>query len=530
MNHQHISSLKISYWIKPTIYWLLFTSFCLYFSVATSAKIIHPSEQITIIFASDMTEIGTTDKGGYPQLATLLKQYRAQNTPTFFLFGGSSIGPSALSTLDRGSHIIDLLNSLEPDVMGITKRDFSFFEDELSLRSYEAAFPFVASNILSLTTHKALDGLNRSVIVEQGKYKLGVLSILDQTAISEYGLKNIEIIEPRNIIAEQALQLREAGADIVVLHYSGNTLRVDQFLEEGIVDIAFRKDSYFKFALKAEHPHHVFIGKASDAAVVKITWQPSLPSEHIKPILDVQKKDFHVSWQMIDLNNLVKDPQVLKQVSEYQSRLYAFMKERIGVTTTLLNTERANVRMKENAFGNLITDAVKNYTHADIALINGGTIRGDKIYPPNYIITRADIAKELPYRNRVLLIELSGKELLKVLTHSVYELEKAKGRFLQISGLHYSFTLNNDNSRAIKEVKINGERLKLEKKYKVATTDYLVNSGDGYTMLTDAKRLNYDSQIPKLLSDIVIDYIRTRHTVSPMIESRIVNLSTIESK
>jgi len=281
---------------------------------------------------------------------------------------------------------------------------------------------------------------------------------------------------------------------------------------------------------KAEHPHDIFIGKASNVAVVKITWQPPSSSKKEQSSRGITNRNYNMSWQMIDLNNLIKEPNLLKQVSEYQSRLHTFMKERIGVTTTLLNTERASVRFKENAFGNLITDAVKNYTHADIALINGGTVRGDKIYKANYVITRADIAKELPYRNRILLIELTGKELLKVLAHSINGLTKAKGQFLQVSGLHYSFNVNNEQGDRIINVKVKGKKLELDKKYKVATTDYLANAGDGYTMLKHAKKLTYDGQMPKLLSDIVIDYIRTRQKISPIVEARIMNLSSSEGK
>ncbi len=66
-----------------------------------------------------------------------------------------------------GSHIIDILNSLEPDVMGVTKREFSFYEDELSLRSYEAAFPLVASNVIDNRMGRSPDGLHTSVSVEK---------------------------------------------------------------------------------------------------------------------------------------------------------------------------------------------------------------------------------------------------------------------------------------------------------------------------------------------------------------------------
>jgi 5'-nucleotidase/UDP-sugar diphosphatase len=152
------------------------------------------ANQLKIIYAGYMNEISSDKKNGYAAVASLLKEHRQQEVPTFFFFGGGSIGPSMLSAFDRGSHIIDLLNAIEPDVMAVSKREFSFYEDELSLRSYEAAFPFVASNTIEKITNKPLDGLVTSVITQQGAYKIGVLSTMSHITISEYNLKRINIL------------------------------------------------------------------------------------------------------------------------------------------------------------------------------------------------------------------------------------------------------------------------------------------------------------------------------------------------
>jgi len=237
------STLK-AYWILSVVI----------FADLISSDALAQEEQAYIIFTADMTEIATADKGGYPELATILNEYRAKKSPTFFVFGGGSIGPSALSSLDRGVHIIDILNSLEPDVMSITKRDFSFLEDELSLRSYEAAFPFVASNIIEKRNKTNLDGLNNSVIIQQGNYKLGVLSILDNVSIEEYGLKRVTIVSPKKVIAKQAKLLRQQGANFVMLVYSGSNIKIDKFLKDGSVDFILYKDGYFKLLKDMKMP------------------------------------------------------------------------------------------------------------------------------------------------------------------------------------------------------------------------------------------------------------------------------------
>ncbi|WP_416305120.1 hypothetical protein [Neptunicella sp. SCSIO 80796] len=173
---------------------ILQSIFC--FVLLTSSPLFASTETATIIFTGNMPEVTVPGLGGYAELGTLLKQTRTQHQPTFFLFSGASLGPSSLSTLDRGSHIIDILNTLEPDAMAVSKREFSYFEDELSLRSYEAAFPLVSSNIYDPLTQGNLDGLVNSAIIEKGQYRLGVLSIVDQSVIEEYAVKRLQILDP----------------------------------------------------------------------------------------------------------------------------------------------------------------------------------------------------------------------------------------------------------------------------------------------------------------------------------------------
>ena len=99
-----------------------------------------PINKISLVFAANMPEITSSNGMTYAKLASLLALARQEDEYTVFVFGGGSLGPSPLSSLDRGSHIIDILNTLEPDMMAISKREFSYYEDELTLRSYEAAF------------------------------------------------------------------------------------------------------------------------------------------------------------------------------------------------------------------------------------------------------------------------------------------------------------------------------------------------------------------------------------------------------
>ena len=94
---------------------LLIVLHLLLMSMVTNAA---PSntKHLTLVFAGNMPDIGIHTYGTYIGLAGLLEKLRAENTPTVFTFAGGSLGPSPLSSFDRGSHIIDILNTLEPDL------------------------------------------------------------------------------------------------------------------------------------------------------------------------------------------------------------------------------------------------------------------------------------------------------------------------------------------------------------------------------------------------------------------------------
>ena len=115
------------------------------------------SKQLTVLYAAELPLINNPPHGSYANLASLVKQTRDTQQPSLFLFGGGSLAPSMLSSFDRGAHIIDILNTIEPDAMGIAKREFSYFEDELTLRAYEAAFPLVLSNVTDPLTGRELE-------------------------------------------------------------------------------------------------------------------------------------------------------------------------------------------------------------------------------------------------------------------------------------------------------------------------------------------------------------------------------------
>jgi 5'-nucleotidase / UDP-sugar diphosphatase len=77
------------------------------------------------------------------------------------------------------------------------------------------------------------------------------------------------------------------------------------------------------------------------------------------------------------------------------------------------------------AIGNLIADAAREAVKADIAIVNGGGIRGNKEYPAGTEITRRDVLSELPFGNRTVKLEVTGEMVLAALENGVSEAENS---------------------------------------------------------------------------------------------------------
>ena len=464
-------------------------------------------KHLNLVFAGNMPDIGTHTFGSYADLAGLLEKSRAENAPTIFTFAGGSLGPSPLSSLDKGSHIIDILNTLEPDLMTLNKREFIFSEDELTLRSYEAAFPIVSSNLYDQLIDSNLEGILTSLIIEKDNVKVGFISILDEEVVEEYLLKRVSVFEPRQVIQQQIVALKKNGAELVVLVYAKERDYYQTLLSENTIDFALRV--------------HYEAEQNESNKVYSITSKEPFKLLHMSWKTNSQAKNLTIETSKFDYSHPPIESSTSLLIDEYNLRLNRLLSQKIGVFGSDLQTLKNLVRTKEMPFGNFIADALKAFAKTDIGLINGGVIRGDKSYTKGSVITRRDIVTELPFRNHIAVFSVTGEQLIKALENSVSQVEIVEGSFLQVSGLSFTYSIEKPANERVLTIHINGRELDPNQTYSVATSDYLANGGDGYGVFLNALHKEQSSQQSHLLSDVVIRMIQQQKTIKPKVEFRI---------
>jgi 2',3'-cyclic-nucleotide 2'-phosphodiesterase (5'-nucleotidase family) len=174
--------------------------------------------------------------------------------------------------------------------------------------------------------------------------------------------------------------------------------------------------------------------------------------------------------------------------------------------------------------GNLIADALRAATRADITITNGGGIRADRTYDAGTVLTRRDILTELPFGNVTVLTELPGSQVLAALENGVSQVDKGAGRFPQVSGLSFAFDPSAPAGSRVSEVMVGDAALDIDKVYKVATNDYMLGGGDGYGALGGGRVL-INQRHGNLMANDETDSVAGTATVTAKVEGRNKDLS-----
>lgn len=471
------------------------------------------SQNVSILFTADMPIVGQYAHGSYAQLATALKMHKAQTTNNLFLFGGNSLGPSPMSSFDSGSHIVDILNGIEPDVMGVTKREYSYYEEQLSLRAYEAAFPLVATNIFDPLQDTLQDGLLKSLIINRGGISFGIMAVIDPKAKQQYLLQRVIVQNIANSIHQETKRLKKKGAQFIIVMHGTLFPEVDELLQQGIIDLTLVKDPFApENALEeaSEIPNKVLLAGLGDIAEVKVR--------------RAETGTFELSWQRKSLADYEIDQQVAELENDYVNRLDRLMALPIAEVQHQFDTYRNRVRTQENEFANIITDAMVDYTGADLAIINSGGIRGDREYRPEQLFTRKDLAEEMPFRTGLVTLEISGSAIRETIEGSLSEYKLLRGKFPQVSNMNIVFDSRRPAGSRVIDLRIDGKQVLPDKLYKMATTDYLHNGGDGYAQFVKARVIKVQQRPNITLADLVLYSILQTRKIGENVKKRIVNL------
>lgn len=468
--------------------------------------------KLTILQVNDIYTLDAVDdgrRGGMARLATLVKELRSKNPHTLFLLGGDVLSPSILSTYLKGRQMVIAFNALGLDAATFGNHDFDFGPTVLVERMRESRFAWISSNVRDRRTGGAFGGAQHDRIVTLGGIRVGLLGLtLQETMRTSSPGPDLAFDDPLRVGVETAAALRHRGAQVVVA-ITHQDMDADRALgDKAAVDLII-----------GGHEHEPLVAESTRAIVTKA----GSDGRYLVQVDLWVTRDGNVverSWTFHEVSaRIAPDAAMEKVVAGFSSELERELATIVGRTDVALDARRNILRTQETGIGDFVTDVMRDALGTDVAVMNGGGIRGDRVFPPGPL-ARRDVYTLLPFTNTVMKVELTGAALRQTLEHGLAQADNQSGGFLQVSGLTLSYDPGAAVGSRIITVAVGGRPLDPGQRYTVAVPSFIANGGDGHTVFRGGRVLVGAASAPDLAT-LVLRAIEAHQTISPRVEGRI---------
>lgn len=458
--------------------------------------------------------------GGWARRAGLIKDIKSKTKNTLVLDAGDIYQGSVYDQLFDGMPEMSFLDISGYDAICVGNHELdkgiANFENLTKLTKV----PFLAANI-EFKNNFYLNGKIKSHILKDYEgYRVGIIGMItpELKHLSTYS-NEIELRNYQKTLQFLVDYLRNDVDLLILLSHGGVEKDIETAKTVSGIDVIVGGHS------------HTFMEK------------PFCINNQGKKTLVVQDGEFGIKLGRLDIDfdkngikkyssdlilldeNTPLDSKIVKKVKELNSDINLIKNQRIGKTCVDLDLRKNSLGKNLTNSANLVLQAIsKTYPDADIAMINAGTIRGNKIIPKGKL-SKIDIIEMLPFTNKIVMAELKGSEIKSLLESSVRYYPSYSEAFLQTLGISYTIdskgepqVLTEDlekitkKGNRIKNIKIKDKDLDENAIYKVLTTDYLFSGGDGYLQFKNACN---SSRTDYSVTSAVIDYIKTQKKVNP---------------
>jgi 2',3'-cyclic-nucleotide 2'-phosphodiesterase (5'-nucleotidase family) len=457
-------------------------------------------------------------RGGMARYAAAVKaereRARAQNRSLICVHAGDTLSPSLMSSFDQGAHMIDLFNEAGLNIFAPGNHEFDFGKDVYFDRMKEARFAILAANL------KDRDGAvppyhKESLLIEADGIKLALIGAAYDETPSASRPGDLQFLPAIPAVVANAKSARAAGANFVAAIMHADKRTGAALMNMHVVDL-----------ILSGHNHDLHVDFDGRTALVE-----SEQDANYVTVVDIDvartpdSSNGSLAWwpefRIIDTAKVEPDLEALAKVRNYQTRLEKQIDAEIATLGAPLDSRTDCVRSRECAIGNFIADAVRKAAAAEIAIVNGGGIRGNRLYAAGTKLTKRDVLEELPFGNKAVLTIVTGSAILSALENGFSQIGTASGHFPQISGLAVVVDPAAPPRARVKTATVDGGMLDPSREYRLATNDFMARGGDGYGMLQGKTQVTRDSGT-RLVALDVIGYAETLKFVDAKVEGRIV--------
>ena len=498
------------------------------------------------------------DRGGLVTISAYVNALRAARNEdggaVLVIDAGDMWQGTLESNLVEGAAVVAAYNAIGFDAAAIGNHEFDFGpvgskavpegpgddpRGALKLRASEAAFPVLAANLVDEKTGRPVDWENvrPSVILDVDGIKVGVIGVMTSHALQTTIAANVgglRVAPLADAITKEAQALREQGAAIVIVtahagsrclefddptdlsscNKAGEIMRVASALPTGLVD-----------HIVAGHVHR---GVAHIVNGISITSSYSNTRAFSRVDFDidsnsgnvVSRRVFPPHWACLSVvrtsgecaspgdaaSEIVSavyegqavepDPRVLEIAARAAAFAEDIRQQELGVH---LESTFEHPPSTESPLANLMTDAILESTGGDIAIHN--VVGGIRNTLPQGELTFGSVYEMFPFDNRVVKLELTGRQLRKIIAEQAHN----HGRRAGFSGMRVFVECTNDKMSVLMKLD-DGTTIRDDDRLTVIVNDYLALGGDGIlTPVMPDGGFDVDDGMP-LTRDVLVEW------------------------
>ncbi|KAL8695983.1 MAG: hypothetical protein Q9224_003033, partial [Gallowayella concinna] len=413
------------------------------------------------------------------------------------LFSGDAYNPSLESSVTKGAHMLPVLNGVlgkegrGAACVGNHDLDFGVLQFQ-HLRS-QCTFPWLLANVLdpALGEDISLGSCDKTKILQASNgIKIGLIGLAERE-----WLDTINSLPP-NLIYKSASEtakalipsLRDQGADIIIALTHArepSDVKLAEKTPPGLIDLILGGHDHFYGHQIINGAHILRSGTDfKQLSYIEAYRHPSSSSSQKTSSSNSSSQWSYRITRRDITRSIPEDPSTLQLVEKLTSTLKSKLEKPIGYTFTPLDARFTTVRTRESNLGNFICDLMRHTYSTDCALMAGGTIRGDQVYPPG-ILRLKDMMNCFPFEDPVIVIRVRGKAIRDALENSVALVPALEGRYSQVSGIRFGYDPSLPSGSRVRWVKMSDDDAPLddEREYTMATRGYMGRGKDGFTSL-----------------------------------------------
>lgn len=473
------------------------------------------------IFPTNYTSIKQLEKYSLAHVSTLVKRLREDGDILLIDNGDSFQGTPLLTYAHRHIDSIEnpmatAFNTMNYDYINLGNHDFNYGPKVLRKYIEECDAPLLTGNVLEKNTPVG----STQIIDREGK-KIALVGALTHYIPNWERAAHIEdfsFIDAYSYMKEEVARIKNEVDYVIGVYHGG--FEKDIYSGEPTETLTGENQGYDMTTIDGldilitGHQHRTLIGEVNNCFIT----QTSLKAKECSYIeLDLETGE--ITGDIISLENYEADLELLSLFIPLQDKVQLWLDESIGemssTAPSLIVEDVAEARLNKHPLVSFINQVQLETTGADISGV--ALFNGSKGFNPT--ISMRDLVTTYIYPNTLVTKKITGKTLKEILelcanffdvdgtnitVSKDYEDPKPQHyNYDMFDGIEYTIKASNPRGSRILDLKRNGNLVKNDDSFILATNNYRATGGGNFGMIKDSETIQ---DFPEEMVDVLMRY------------------------